>query len=411
MTPGRDQKRRRVAPSESSKGITKPGTAKREAKSLDQKKIVHAIQHDPNLTGVFANQRIAANIASFLPVKERVILSGMNSTLHEGVHDSLYTGHAETMPYKTSAAAAKKTDTETADSMFEEVRQAVDVSYQLLIEYLNGGDLDPDKYGITQRRWADFLAKLTDYQNSGGTSMHPSTAAGYIVEDITTHILETWTAAHSEEDKYNFQDTEIMGGISRPDITADTEHRQKVLLDITSSASSGHILDKEGNWLSFPHVAELLYPAVNFSDPSAITPKMTETERKALLARAIRKQVESESSRYAHFLDQRAKYYQEIENSLARLFQRGSPSARQLRIFQDSNQHVKVNITGDSFTITVDSFTSIEGNLSYEPWEGAPPSPPHYSMSSHKKLKKKIGETSYPSKQAHSDMVTKKFDS
>ena len=76
---------------------------------------------------------------------------------------------------------------------------------------------------------------------------------GYAVETIATHLLPS---KHDDLDVL----LQISYGHTRPDIVAQAPNGDEAWVDITSSASYGHITKKQGSgWSNRPYVAEVLY--------------------------------------------------------------------------------------------------------------------------------------------------------
>jgi paraquat-inducible protein B len=100
---------------------------------------------------------------------------------------------------------------------------------------------------------------MYQFQN-GQKSMHPSTAAGYVIESMVNKAIE-------KKPGVKLQDTGLLEG-TRPDVVIDHGAGIVGMLDITASNSAGHILSKKGNWLNhknIPLVMESLYPSINFT--------------------------------------------------------------------------------------------------------------------------------------------------
>lgn len=305
------------------------------------------------------------------------------------------------------------------------MRDAVNIGYRMLIEILSGkqAGFKPDKFGISTARWTDFGTKVTAYvglPGAGGSeadrkTMHPSTAAGYIVEDIAGHVLQSWYATRDRaaEAKANtssmdlvaatklrphtldLQDTEIMKGHSRPDVTSKTlANRESVLLDITSEASLGHILKKvkrgheaDTDWLRFPHVAEVLYPPVDFDDPGKVRPALSAEEAAAIQERILKQQIDNDVDRYEAYLKARDAYYRESIDELNRT--RGGRGEDPFALTDTGKSHLE---TGFTMQIQVDrnsAITSVKlaafhttpnGRLLLDAQLFAPPSPNPYIM-------------------------------
>jgi hypothetical protein len=132
---------------------------------------------------------------------------------------------------------------ETAD----EVDKEVDAAYKKFM----GGDFD----GANQNHVNLYNLRMYQFQN-GEKSMHPSTAAGYVIESMVNKAIE-------KKPGVKLQDTGLLEG-TRPDVVIDHGAGIVGMLDITASNSAGHILSKKGDWLShknIPLVMESLYPS------------------------------------------------------------------------------------------------------------------------------------------------------
>ncbi len=104
-----------------------------------------------------------------------------------------------------------------------------------------------------------YLLRLNEHGRGVG-SMHPSTAAGYIIESKVNNRL-------SGEADFNFQNSTLLPG-TRPDITVDLGDEHTALIDITAGNSLGHIFNKKGNWANhgkIPYVSEAWYPSIDFT--------------------------------------------------------------------------------------------------------------------------------------------------
>ncbi len=96
--------------------------------------------------------------------------------------------------------------------------------------------------------------------DNGEKTMHPSTAAGYVIEGKVNSVIESWKGVST-------QVTDALPG-TRPDVSIDLGDGVFALVDITASNSAGHILNKKGNWLNhknIPVVIESVYPSIDFS--------------------------------------------------------------------------------------------------------------------------------------------------
>ncbi|OCX52521.1 hypothetical protein BEL04_13765 [Mucilaginibacter sp. PPCGB 2223] len=146
---------------------------------------------------------------------------------------------------------AKKDKEEFAHVAANKVSDAVDQAHAE-IEVNNLNDANPAFQAL-------YLLRLKEYQ-AGNYSMHPSTAAGYIIESKINNRL-------AGEDGFNFQTTGMLNG-TRPDIAVDLGDDQSALIDITAEKSLGHIFMKKGNWTNhghIPYVAEAWYQSISFT--------------------------------------------------------------------------------------------------------------------------------------------------
>lgn len=134
----------------------------------------------------------------------------------------------------------------------KEVDKIVETAYQ---EFMQGNYTGASKAKID-------LYKLRKHQyDTGDKTMHPSTAAGYVIEGKVNSKL-------AGIDGINLQDHGILPN-TIPDVSIEARSGNKALVDITASNSAGHILAKKGNWtnhVNIPVVAESLYPSIDFSN-------------------------------------------------------------------------------------------------------------------------------------------------
>jgi hypothetical protein len=394
------------------------------------------IQRNGELEYLMKVSEVRENVLSRLRVKDLVNLSEVAKSFYALANPELYSSHAKKLPYATTASAAKKLDTDEFQQVLSRVQGAVNVGYRMLMEILTGHQpkFAPEKFGITDKRWLDYYSKTTkyaqwqkflkdkptknqkaEYKLLHGKAMHPSTAAGYIVEDIAGHVLKSWydskrrekakenktkkTRTPLEKHLIDLQDTDIMGGHSRPDMTALTRgHGEQMLFDITSVESKGHIIEKyqpehpETDWLQYPHVAEVLYPQINFADPNQTTPELSTKDLAAIQLKLLEKQIGNDLKRYSNFHGKREKYYEEKKDRLkqarnARRIPRKGKSAwkveksMQAQLNKSSDFQVQFNSESVASSVTVQAFhTTDEGKLLLDTYLFAPPSPAHYTV-------------------------------
>ncbi len=110
-------------------------------------------------------------------------------------------------------------------------------------------------------RWVNLIQ-----QNVQPTGLH--TAFGYAVETLATRSpLSPIVPAG-----LNVLLQNTRGG-TRPDIILTFQHNDVAWLDITASASGGHIDFKENGWRRAPGVAEVTYPSIGQADIIAMNAK------------------------------------------------------------------------------------------------------------------------------------------
>lgn len=134
--------------------------------------------------------------------------------------------------------------------------------------------LEGDVADATEKFQSLYLLRLKEYKE-GKKTMHPSTAAGYIVESKVTKRLSGLA-------NFDFQNAKLMKG-TRPDVVITLKSGNKALIDITASGSLTHIFNKKGNWTNhtaIPYVAEAWYPTIDFDGDNV---KMTEEQEKAAM--------------------------------------------------------------------------------------------------------------------------------
>lgn len=134
---------------------------------------------------------------------------------------------------------------------------------------------------LYKRRKFEFdQAKATN----GNYNMHPSTAAGYVIEGKANKKIL------AQLSNVKLQITDLMKG-TRPDIQFQIPDKAlSGLVDITASNSAGHIFSKKGNWIGLEniiHVSESVYPSINFESMSPIT--LSEEDVKQIKAHAEEK--------------------------------------------------------------------------------------------------------------------------
>jgi hypothetical protein len=154
----------------------------------------------------------------------------------------------------------------------------------------SGKTLENDKYSQSVSRdakaagWPDNLdsAKYLDLRKEAlkekDARVHAESrslkmlhaVAGYLIEERIYQLLPS-----RDEVPWTDQDTEILGGGTRPDITLPVKDAPNLyaLLDITATDSQGHIFDKRPEWTKSQKVgdaAEILYDSIDHGTLQAV---------------------------------------------------------------------------------------------------------------------------------------------
>lgn len=190
-------------------------------------------------------------------------------------------------------------DEKEANKIAKTISGHVDKAYT----ELNAGNYD----GASDKQKSLYILRLNEY-NNGEKTMHPSTAAGYVIEGKVNNKIK----GHSQVD---LQGTDMMKG-TRPDIVINLTSGNYALVDITAQNSLGHIFNKKGNWTNhdnIPYVAEAWYPSIDFSDKKVTKLTKAQIEEASKMAQE-RKDVAELASK--EFFEGRLKAYTEIQNSV-----------------------------------------------------------------------------------------------
>ena len=152
-----------------------------------------------------------------------------------------------------------------------------------------------------------YFKRKLEY-DQGRKTIHPSTAAGYVIEGKANVGIR----------KLGFQTqaTGILAG-TRPDVEISLKTGKTALVDITASKSIGHIFSKAGNWTGstkIPYVAESVYPSIDFSDVKA-TPALTDTEIERAL-QAVQENEERAKIAEQEFRDSQRERFFKIQSDL-----------------------------------------------------------------------------------------------
>ncbi len=168
----------------------------------------------------------------------------------------------------------KKGPSSDYDKELAQAQEDADNAYEL--DQKKGVDplISADERFITARMTAhaDPNAESTKFAASESVAML-STLGGYLIEERTYQLLKADT--HKQEqmipwigDKVSWtdQDTDILGGTTRPDLTLKIPGEElHLLMDFTAFNSQGHIYGKTPRWTDSNLVAdsvEVLYPSM-----------------------------------------------------------------------------------------------------------------------------------------------------
>ncbi len=151
--------------------------------------------------------------------------------------------------------------TEEQQELQDRAEQIDNILQQAYQEFIaNDFEDASDGYVIT-------YALRKNHYDEGVQDMHPSTAAGYVIESkVNNRITRAGIKGVS------LQNTGLLKG-TRPDIVLENDNNKYGLLDITASNNTGHVLLKKGNWTGHKniiYVAELIYPSIDFKNMRAI---------------------------------------------------------------------------------------------------------------------------------------------
>jgi len=259
------------------------------------------------------------------------------------------------LPFKPKIDPKTEDEVEGKDAG-DKVNNIVDTAYQQFLKN--------DFTGVSDAKKALYLRRKVEF-DTNKTTMHPSTAAGYVIESKANVEIEKLG--------YHTQNTSLLKG-TRPDVAVPLKSKNYALLDITAWNSKGHILDKKGNWTGhkhIPYVAEVTYPSLNFGGglKKANVKPLTEEQIKEALEFIRKKEVDIELMRQEWLDAQRTAYENNqdiIEDLIDKLQNKKSkfsnkrvraiPSSRTLDSWRD--------ITGVSFLVDDDNpFTPPETGI------------------------------------------------
>ncbi|NER38118.1 MAG: hypothetical protein F6J93_29860 [Oscillatoria sp. SIO1A7] len=176
----------------------------------------------------------------------------------------------ELIPFKPPKSKEESAYTADEKEGKEKAKKVDDLVEKAFEEFKAGN------YGGASEDQKLLYLKLQQAYNDGDNHMHPSTAAGYVIEGKANVGIKALGP------EFDTQNTDLLKG-TRPDVAIKLKSGNYALVDITASKSLGHILKKKGNWtghVHIPYVAESIYPSINFDDPS-ITASWSEDEIEA----------------------------------------------------------------------------------------------------------------------------------
>jgi hypothetical protein len=148
-----------------------------------------------------------------------------------------------------------------------------------------------DYEGASKAQIDLYKLRKSEFDDKKG-SMHPSTAAGYVIEGKSnTKIKDAISDVET-------QVGDMLRG-TRPDIAFkipdnEEEKGMKGLVDITATNSAGHIFLKKGNWTGhkdIPYVAESIYPSIDFNamDPIELSEEDLQNIKERGVAKSLLK--------------------------------------------------------------------------------------------------------------------------
>lgn len=250
-------------------------------------------------------------------------------------HDSRSKGgviQARVERYKPSRGA-RLTD---AEDNFERMAQDINVHLEAAYnEFMEG-----DYTGAEESYVNTYLRRKINYEK-GEADMHPSTAAGYVIESKVSRRIEG-------NEGIELQPRHVLKG-TRPDIELSDKDGNIGLLDITAENSIGHIFLKKGNWTghsSIIYVAELLYPSIDFRTMKPVI--LTEEQKEELRSYETELQIAFQERRDAceeNFVENRNRIFSKLINfmCLNPAFSE-SPSSRQEEIVRCNFQRFGITI-------------------------------------------------------------------
>ncbi|MDR3518867.1 MAG: hypothetical protein P4M00_23965 [Azospirillaceae bacterium] len=181
-------------------------------------------------------------------------------------------------------------------------------------------DFKEDEY-LTLRALAHQEKRRRIYAESRSLKMLHR-VAGYLIEERTYQLLPS-----RDQVPWTDQDTSILGGGTRPDITLPLKDSASkfALLDITASDSQGHIFDKRPEWTKSQKVADSIEVLYNSLDHGTLLDVML--EKQSLGAEEVARRQAALQSRHERARAERDAAEKRVRATLDGL---GGPEFRQL---------------------------------------------------------------------------------
>ena len=240
-------------------GEYRPGSS--DGQRLLAHELTHVVQQNGGAVPAAAD---SANV-SYRPARREAPAGGERSARSLPPRGERM-GHARPQPsaepvqrklcrWKPSKDPSTKDEIELA-KLAGQIDGCVDEAFDEFIkgDYSNASDAQRLLY--LRRKMEYDYAKM--YNTS--YSMHPSTAAGYVIEGKANDKIK------KKVPQAEIQVTDLLKG-TRPDIYFKAKSDATGLVDITAQNSIGHIFKKSGNWLgqkNIVYVAESWYPSIDF---------------------------------------------------------------------------------------------------------------------------------------------------
>ncbi|GET37588.1 eCIS core domain-containing protein [Microseira wollei] len=215
-------------------------------------------------------------------------------------------------------------------------------------EFKNG-----DYTGASDAQIALYIKRKFEFDQGKG-NMHPSTAAGYVIEGKANRGIQALG--------FITQGTDVMAG-TRPDVVIPLLSNNQALVDITASNSIGHIFSKKGNWTghkNIPYVAESVYPSINFTDVTATAALSQEQINTAI--RLVEEQKIADELALKEWADQQQEKYYELQRDLRQKLHELCETAkskskqvlisgRKAEVWKEFGLNVNINLNAGQFKV------------------------------------------------------------